>query len=286
MQSHSSAAKADPEPLDIVAEIVPMPANEDEPMPDLRPDLREETIASSDPVGLTDQESLTARPPDVPEKFWDAATGTVRTDALLRSYLELERRLGRSVAKPANDDDIEGINRLFALLGRPDAPDGYDIAAPHPLVAPDPELNALLHEAGFTQRQAQLVYELAADRLLPVLEEAAGELEATRQIDRLQQHFGGPEAWRTIAAQIKAYAEANLPDELHSALAGSYEGVLALHEMMRKAEPDIVGQAGSGQLAVTEDSLRELIRDPRYWRDRDPEIVQRVTAGYRNLYPS
>jgi hypothetical protein len=34
-------------------------------------------------------------------------------------------------------------------------------------------------------------------------------------------------------------------------------------------------------LAVTEDSLRELIRDPRYWRDRDPEIVQRVTAGYR-----
>jgi hypothetical protein len=226
------------------------------------------------------------RPTDVPEKFWDADAGSIRTDVLLRSYLELERRLGRSVPKPESEDDVEAINRLLGILGRPPAPDGYEIAAPHPLVSPDPALNEMLHGAGFTQRQAQLVYDLAAERLLPVIDEATAELAASRQIDRLERHFGGPEAWRTTAAQIKAYAEANLPQELHMALAGSYEGVIALHEMMRKAEPEIVGQAGSGQLAVTEDSLRELIRDPRYWRDRDPEIVQRVTAGYRNLYPS
>lgn len=235
---------------------------------------------STAPAGASD------RPTEIPEKFWDADTGSIRTEALLRSYLELERRLGRSVPKPESEDDVEGINRLLGLLGRPPAPDGYEIAAPHPLVSPDPTLNELLHGAGFTQRQAQLVYDLAAERLLPVIDEATAELEASRQIDRLERHFGGPEAWRTTAAQIKAYAEANLPQELHMALAGSYEGVIALHEMMRKAEPEIVGQAGSGQLAVTEDSLRELIRDPRYWRDRDPEIVQRVTAGYRNLYPS
>jgi hypothetical protein len=221
----------------------------------------------------------------VPEKFWDPDAGSIRTDALLRSYLELERRLGRSVPKPEDEDDEEGIDRLFGILGRPTAPEGYEIDPPHPLLTPDPSLNEMLHAAGFSQRQAQLVYNLAAERLLPVIDEAAGELEALRQIDRLQQHFGGQEAWRTTAAQIKSYAEANLPEELYSALAGSFEGVLALHEMMRKAEPEIVGQAGSGQLAVTEDSLRELVRDPRYWRDRDPEIVQRVTAGYRSLYP-
>jgi len=226
------------------------------------------------------------RPAEVPEKFWDVETGCIRTDALLRSYVELERRLGRSLPKPESEDDVEAVDRLLGVLGRPPAPDGYAIESPHPLVSPDPSLNELLHAAGFTQRQAQLVYDLAAERLLPVIEEASAELEASRQIDRLEQHFGGPEAWRTISAQIKAYAEANLPAELHEALSGSYEGVIALHEMMRKAEPEIVGRAGSGQLAVTEDSLRELIRDPRYWRDRDPEIVQRVTAGYRSLYPA
>lgn len=228
---------------------------------------------------------VATRPDDVPEKFWDPASGAIRTDALLQSYRELERRLSRSVPRPDGEDDVEGVARLLGLLGRPETADAYEISAPHPLVTPDTELNELLHSAGFTQRQAQLIYDLAAERLLPVLDEATAELEATRQIDRLERHFGGPEGWRTTAAQIKAYADANLPKELQAALAASYEGILALHEMMRKAEPDIVGQAGSGQLAVTEDSLRELIRDPRYWRDRDPEIVQRVTAGYRNLYP-
>jgi len=230
-------------------------------------------------------EEAAGRPAEVPEKFWDAEAGCIRTEALLRSYVELERRLGRSLPKPESDEDIEAVDRLLGVLGRPAAPDGYAIEAPHPLVSPDPALNELLHDAGFTQRQAQLVYDLAAERLLPVIEEASAELEASRQIDRLERHFGGPEAWRTTAAQIKAYAEANLPAELHGVLAASYEGVLALYEMVRKAEPEIVGRAGSGQLAVTEDSLRELIRDPRYWRDRDPEIVQRVTAGYRSLYP-
>lgn len=229
--------------------------------------------------------TVAARPSEVPEKFWDAEAGVVRTDALLRSYVELEKRLGRSLPKPESEDDIEGLNRLLGILGRPKNPEAYKITSPHPMVEPDPELNKKLHAAGFTQRQAQLVYELAAEHLLPVVDEAAAELEATRQIDRLQQHFGGAEAWRTTAAQIRAFAEANLPTDLHTAMAGSYDGVLALYEMMRKAEPEIVGRAGSGQVALSEDSLREMIRDPRYWRDRDPEIVQRVTEGYRSLYP-
>jgi len=243
-------------------------------------DLPEATSTSSE-----ESIPVASRPSEVPEKFWDAEAGVVRTDALLRSYVELEKRLGRSVPKPEGDDDIDGLNRLLGILGRPDSPEAYEIAPPHPLVEPDPELNKKLHAAGFTQRQAQLIYELAAEHLLPVIDEAAAELAATRQIDRLQQHFGGEDAWRTTAAQIKAFAEANLAEELGAALAGSYEGVLMLHDMMRKAEPEIVGRAGSGQLALSEDSLREMIRDPRYWRDRDPEIVQRVTEGYRSLFP-
>jgi hypothetical protein len=35
------------------------------------------------------------RPADVPDKFWDGTAGAIRTDMLLKSYLELERKLER-----------------------------------------------------------------------------------------------------------------------------------------------------------------------------------------------
>ena len=41
-----------------------------------------------------------SRPEDVPEKFWDTAAGTLRVDALLKSYRELERRLSQRFAPP------------------------------------------------------------------------------------------------------------------------------------------------------------------------------------------
>ena len=28
-----------------------------------------------------------------------------------------------------------------------------------------------------------------------------------------------------------------------------------------------------------------MMRDPRYWRDRNPEFVARVTDGFRRLFP-
>ena len=27
-----------------------------------------------------------------------------------------------------------------------------------------------------------------------------------------------------------------------------------------------------------------MMRDPRYWRQRDPEFIARVTAGFKRLY--
>jgi hypothetical protein len=27
-----------------------------------------------------------------------------------------------------------------------------------------------------------------------------------------------------------------------------------------------------------------MVRDPRYWRQRDPEFIARVTAGFKRLY--
>ena len=37
--------------------------------------------------------------------------------------------------------------------------------------------------------------------------------------------------------------------------------------------------------AAAEAELRALMRDPRYWRDRDPQVVDAVSQGFRQLYP-
>jgi hypothetical protein len=225
------------------------------------------------------------RPEHVPEKFWDAEGGAVRTDALLKSYLELERKLGRMVPLPEGDDDDGATDRLLAVLGRPASPDGYEIEPRHQLLEPDPALNERLHAAGFTQKQAQLVYELAADQLLPIVRDTLDELEASRQVDRLQRQFGGSEGWRETARQLRTWADAHLPADVVATLAASYEGVLALHQMMRAAEPEMVGADADADAGLSQDGLHEMMRDPRYWRDRDPDFVARVTAGFRRLFP-
>ena len=49
-------------------------------------------------------------------------------------------------------------------------------------------------------------------------------------------------------------------------------------------QPDAVDAAG-GNAGATEAELRELMRDPRYWRDRDPAFVAKVAAGFERLFP-
>lgn len=37
---------------------------------------------------------------------------------------------------------------------------------------------------------------------------------------------------------------------------------------------------------VTDAELRSMMRDPRYWRDHDPDFVTKVHDGFRHLYGS
>ncbi|MCW5582235.1 MAG: hypothetical protein KIS72_12920, partial [Luteimonas sp.] len=148
---------------------------------------------------------------DVPEKFRDPETGEVRVDALLKSYLELEKRLSKSLPVPEGDDDAEARVKLQRALGWPDSADGYQVEQRHPLAGPDPEINQALHQAGFTPRQVQLVYDLAAERLLPLIADAAAEFEADRERGRLAEHFGGAERFAAVARQVGAWGRASPP---------------------------------------------------------------------------
>ena len=225
-----------------------------------------------------------AAPPqiEVPAKFRDPTTGAIRIEALLKSYLELERTLSRRLARPGDDAPEEDRARWRRLLGAPDTPEGYEITPPHELCGADEEVNRRLHAAGFTCCQAQLVYDLAAERLVPLISEAAAEFEAGRQREKLHAEFGGEERFRRLAPQIAAWGRANLAEPVFAALSTTAEGVVAMHRMMQAKEP-LLSRDGADDGAPDEAALRKMMRDPRYWRSREPDFVKRVTEGFRRL---
>jgi len=221
----------------------------------------------------------------VPEKFRDPETGEIRVDALLKSYLELERKLAGMIALPGPDMADADRRRLNAALGVPDGPDGYAVTSEHGLFEPDAELNQRMHAAGFTPEQVQLVYDMAAERLVPLVEDMASGFEADREIERLVAYFGGPDKWREVSRQMLAWARKSLPPEAVEGLAASFDGVMALYRMMTsQTEPGALG-ADPDAAGGDAQAVQALMRDPRYWRDKDPAVVAKVTEGFKRMYP-
>ncbi len=223
------------------------------------------------------------RPDDIPEKFWDAEANTVRVDALLKSYRELERHLSSRPGIPGEDANAEERARFLRAMGVPETPDAYKVEARHPLLESDTLVNQRLHEAGFTPTQVQLVYDLASEHLLPLIADVAQQFEADRQIEILSAHFGGEKRFRTIATQIDAWGRAHLPEAVFEALCTTSEGVIALENMMRKGEPAVMKSAAAPKDA-SESELRAMVRDPRYWKAKDPAFIDRVSEGFRSLF--
>lgn len=226
-----------------------------------------DTLPEADPA--PESNTLVApRPDHVPVKFWDAKSGTIRVEALLKSYLELERRLSSPVPPPP---PVQAAD--------------YRIECGHGLFQPDAEINEKLAAAGFTAEQAQLLYDLAAERMMPLLRDMAGEFEADREMERLVGHFGGAAQWHDRAADILAWAERNLPAPLVQALASTADGVLALHRMMSEGPGEPKPLRGSGVDGAADlTALQRMVADPRYWRDRDPGFIAQVTDGFRRAY--
>jgi hypothetical protein len=234
------------------------------------PETEDAEIAAADPK----------KPENVPDKFWDAEKGEVRVGALLASYMMLEKKLSQMIPLPQNDEDKRRIQKI---MGVPDTAEGYQVAVPNDLFPVDPELNARLHAKGFTADQVQEVYDLAAEKLVPLILEMAAEFQADREIERLVSEFGGPDKWREVSRQLLAFGQKNLPPAVLDGLSCSYEGIMALYRMMMADEPGIASR-GKGMTGSSESDLIDMMKNPKYWREKDPAYIARVTEGFEKIY--
>lgn len=227
--------------------------------------------------------SATGKPEGMPDKFWDAETGQVRIEALLKSYLELEKKM--SSPSPSSDEfDEETRARFLRASGVPETPEGYTIAVRDNLFDPDPELNKRLHDKGFSCDQAQEVYDLAVEQMVPMILDMASQFQAEKEINRLIEFFGGNDQWAEASRQMLAFGKRNLPPQVLQGMSASYEGIMALYKMMQSEEPQTLGATGRAISSNAEKDLQSMMNDPKYWRDKDPAYIAKVTQGFQNLY--
>ena len=86
--------------------------------------------------------------------------------------------------------------------------------------------------------------------------------------------------WRKDIAEMKADGGDMTMREIAQRLAA----IGAHMEVTVKFIDAPVGMEGNKDLpTMTEEQLRQMMRDPRYWRQREPEWVKRVTDGFRAL---
>ncbi|BDW88202.1 capsid assembly protein [Thalassospira tepidiphila] len=166
----------------------------------------------------------------------------------------------------------------------PETPDAYAIKLADGMEDIDTDLNQRLHAAGFSNAQAQLVYDLAGEVLSPLL----GDLDqaAQRATDRaaLAAEFGGVESWKKLAPKIESWGKANLPEAAFETLCQTADGVRAMHRMMTHGDEATLGKSdgGAGDTGLRSE-IRRKMNDPRYWRDRDPTLVAEVQADFARL---
>lgn len=237
-------------------------------------------IIDETPTGDAPMES--SKPADVPEKFWNADENEIRVDALLKSYLALEKRLSKMVPMPESEADKM---RLHQLLGCPACADEYDIAVNSDVIDIDPELNARLHAKGFTNAQVQEIYDVATEKLIPLVLEIAAEFQADKELERLVNEFGGKEKWTILSKQLQEYGTKNLPPVAYEGLCCSYDGVKALYAMMKKGNSQSIGLDDAISIEAMDDAgLKAMMQNPKYWRDRDPKFIAKVSEGFQRIY--
>jgi len=203
----------------------------------------------------------------VPEKF-KKEDGKINETSLLKSYLELEKKLSRP-------DEIK----------RPEKPEDYQIQIHSNLMKNDPDINQRLFDLGLTNEQAQGIYDLAAEKVVPVIESLSETFKMEKDLSELSQAFGGEEQFNTVARQISVWGEKNLSPQIFNALSTSKDGILSMYQMMKNAqETSVLPRQNNAAVPETEASLKRLMQDPKYWKQQDPELLKRVEEGFKRLY--
>lgn len=214
----------------------------------------------------------------IPEKFLNS-DGTLNSDALLKSYSELEKKIGTMISVPDANTDSETRSKFYRAIGVPQNADEY----PTNDMFDDESLRQKFFEIGLTSSQVEKIYQIAEEFLTPVLSDLFDMQNETNAIAELKNFFGDENKMREALRAINTFGEKYLPKDAFNSLCSTPQGIRSVYAMMQSMEPQV--QTDDSQSKnLTDNELRRMMRDPKYWRDQDPEYVRKIENGFKKLY--
>ncbi len=214
----------------------------------------------------------------IPEKFLNE-DGTLNADALVKSYSELEKKMGGMISVPGDDADVDARTKFNRAIGVPENADEYPIND----LFDDDSIRQRFFDAGLTKTQVEKIYSIAEEFLSPVLSELFSTHHVTNSMSELEKIFGGRDKMKDALVAINSFGEKFLPTEAFDALCATPQGIQSVYKMMQSMEPDVVIE-NNGAVNLSDADLRRMMRDPKYWRDRDAEYVRKIESGFKKLY--
>lgn len=167
------------------------------------------------------------------------------------------------------EDLVKAYNEMGAKIReKNEPPESYEITVTkgdeqEAIELTEGEVEAF-REAGLSNEQAQKITQYFHDKVVPEIIEAKAAIEK----DRLALEWGmdaSSNAFTQQLAQVKAWAQQNLPDSVVTELSRSAAGVRTMANMM---EQGAQGQRVTGNTADSrpdKSQLMEMMNDERYW---------------------
>ena len=215
---------------------------------------------------------------NIPEKFLNE-DGTLNTDALLKSYNALEKKMGTMVSIPDANADDDARAKFNRAIGVPENASEYPINA----MFDDDAVREKFREIGLTCSQVEKIYAIAEEFLSPVLTELFTMQNEVDAMSELKNFFGGTEKMCDAMRAINSFGQKFLPHDAFDALCATPRGLQSVYKMMQSMEPNVATDKNAADV-LSDDALRRMMRDPKYWRDADPEYVRKIENGFKKLY--
>ena len=214
----------------------------------------------------------------IPEKFLDD-NGELNTSALIKSYCELEKKMSNMISLPKDDSDENTKQKFNRAIGVPDTADEY----PKNELFDNESVREKFHEIGLTSKQVEKIYSIAEEFLQPTIKNLFELQNQNNAINELKKFFGGTEKMNDALREINAFGERFLPSDAFDELCATPQGIQGIYKMMQSMEPDVLINKNESE-NLTDDMLRDMMRNPKYWRDYDAEYVRKIENGFKKLY--
>jgi len=215
---------------------------------------------------------------NIPEKFLNS-DGSLNSDALIKSYSELEKKIGTMVSVPTSESDENTRRKFNRAIGVPESASEY----PTNEIYDDENLRQRFLDIGLTTKQVEKIYEIANEFLSPVISDLFSVQNETGAMNELKNFFGGTEKMTEALRAINSFGEKFLPHDAFDALCSTPQGIQSVYKMMQSMEPDVKTDSAAVE-NLTDSDLRRMMRDPKYWRDGDAEYIRKIENGFKKLY--